>query len=554
MASESDSSVQPTVERRRRRISSVWLVPIVALGLASWLLWKNRTDQGPLATVTFETAEGLAAGKSEVRCRSVRVGVVETIRLDPNLEGVGVDLRLDKSYDHLLRADSRFWVVRPRVSASSITGLGTLISGAYIELEPGESEVVRGKARYEGLETPPTTASNVPGLRLTLEADHGGSLSVGAPIYYRDFAVGKVEERILDTESQKIRFSVFINEEYASLVRANSRFWNTSGIDVSAGVDGFRFRTPSIQAIVTGGAGFFTPEDVPDAPPAPDGNHFVLHEDEESARQAEFVPDTRALLLFDQSVRGLRRGAPVEFRGIPFGKVVEVSFELGPRGDPRVPVLVDLDLAALRRTAKLPGGDDDVLQLDEAVANGLRASLATGSLLTGALYVELDLRPDEPLEPLAAVGGFPVIPTVTSGLVQLEAQVNDLLTKIETLPLEDTLMKFGNAADETATTLADSRDSLDELRQTLADVRGYLAADATRELPENLNETLAELRQSVESLGPKGAVQGDLRRTLDELRASLRAFTTLSNSVEEEPNSLIFGRKQAKDPVPRANP
>lgn len=548
----SDSANEPREHQprtaRRRRISSVWIVPIVAFALAAWLVWQNHVEQGRLVTVSFETAEGLAAGKSEVRCRSVKVGMVEEVVLRRDLEGVEVRIRIAPKYSDLLAGDTRFWVVRPRVSTSNVSGLGTLITGAFIELDPGDSS--SDAETFSGLEEPPVTAANVPGLRLKLRAEDAGSLTTGAPIYHHGFEVGKVERRTLNPETGDILFDVFIAERFTPLVRTSTLFWNNSGIDVSAGAEGFRLRTPSMQAIVTGGATFATPANATDAPLADSGEVFILYRDETAARESSFRPDRRALLFFDQSVRGLDRGAPVEFRGITLGKVVEISLRHSPPGDSRIPVLIEIDSSALHRIAEIPA--EKALDLEEAVALGLRARLGTASLLTGALFVELDTVPDAPPAQLHVIHDLEVIPTVPSGLVQLEAKLSSILARIEALPLDDTLTKFGRAAEETAATLEQSRQSLTQLEATLADLRGYLSADETQALPEELNATLAELRQSIQSLGPRGPVQGDLRRTLDELRASLRAFTTLSDTIEEKPNSLIFGRKPSRDPIPRA--
>ncbi len=542
-----DAIPEPTV-RQRRRLSSVWLVPIVALALAGWLVWKNRAELGPLAVVTFETAEGISAGKTEVRCRSVKVGMVENVRLAEHLGGVRVELRIDPQYDGLLREGSRFWVVRPRVSTSTISGLGTLITGAYIELDPAESKPTA--TYFTGLENPPVTPANVPGLRLSLIAEDAGSLSVGSPIYHRGFEVGRVERTNLDAEARRIRFDIFIEEQYATLVRTGSRFWNNSGIEISAGTEGFKFRTPTIQALVSGGASFSTPLKLRNTPPAESNTTFTLHPDEKAAINSTFQPDRRLLLLFDQSVRGLKPEAPVEFRGIPLGRVVDISLEEALPGDRRIPVIIELDSSAFRKASAL--GADGEIDLADAVESGLRARMATASLITGALYIELDIFPDAPPASLSKRGDYSVIPTMSSGLAQLEVRVNSILAKIEKLPLEESLASFGKAADETALTLAESRSTMKELEATLAEARAFLSNDSTREIPESLNNTLAELQTSIESLGPGGQVQGDLRRTLDELRSALRAFESLSETIDEEPNSLLFGRDSSGDPIPRA--
>ncbi len=547
---EEDQTQEPpkAIVRRHRRWSSVWAVPLVALVLAGWLVWKHYHDKGELAYVRFLTADSIEAGKTEVRCRSVKVGIVEKIELSDDLLSVVAEVRIDPDSADLLRGGSRFWVVRPRVSASTISGLSTLITGAYIELEPGDGPAPVN--HYDGLEQPPVTSANVPGLRLTLVAEDAGSLTINSPIYYLGFEVGRVERRTLDIENRRVRFDVFIDDEYADLVRKGTCFWNTSGIDVTAGADGFKLSTPSLQAMVTGGASFSVPKGGVPGGPVTDGTVFSLYPDEDSAEKSIFVPDHLCLLFFDQSVRGLSPGAPVEFRGIPLGRVIEISFKHSPPGDSRVPVVIEIDSDMLAKAVENIENGKNVLE--ESVRRGLRATLSTASLLTGALYVDLDFIPGAPSSELVRSGDYEIIPTQSSGFAQLQDKVNAILTKIEALPLDETLGKFGNAADEIAITVKDVRSTLDEAEAMLAEAKKLLARDETQNITAELEATLKEVRSSVSSLGPEGAVQGDLSRTLDELRAALRAFKTLSDSIEEKPNSLLFGRESSGNREPKA--
>jgi paraquat-inducible protein B len=551
MSEEEQSNEQEprAIVRRRRRWSSVWVVPLVALVLAGWLVWKHYHDKGELAYVRFLTADSIEAGKTEVRCRSVKVGVVEKIELADDLLSVVTEVRIDPESADLLRGGSRFWVVRPRVSASTISGLSTLITGAYIELEPGDG--VAPVNHFDGLEQPPVTSANVPGLRLTLVADDAGSLTANSPIYYRGFEVGRVERRTLDIENRRVRFDVFIDEEYSDLVREGTCFWNTSGIDVTAGADGFKLTTPSLQAMVTGGASFSVPKGGVPGGPISDGAVFTLYTDEDAAKRSIFVPDHLCLLFFDQSVRGLSPGAPVEFRGIPLGRVVEISFKHSPPGDSRVPVVIEIDSDTLAKAVENIDNGKNVLE--ESVSRGLQATLGTASMLTGAKFVDLDFVPDAPSAELVRSGDYEIIPTrKSSDFAQLQDEVNAILGKIKALPLEETLGKFGNAADEIAITVKDVRGTLDEAEAMLAEAKKLLARDETQNITAELEATLKEVRSSVSSLGPEGAVQGDLSRTLDELRAALRAFKTLSDSIEEKPNSLLFGRESSGNKEPKA--
>ncbi len=543
---QENHEVARAVVRHRRRWSTVWVVPAIALVLAGWLVFKHYHDKGPIAYVRFETAEGIDSGKTEVKCRSVKVGVVEKIELADDLLTVVAQLRIDPDSEDLLRRGSRFWVVKPRFSASTISGLGTLISGSYIELEPGDGPAPVN--HFDGLEKPPVTSATVPGLRLTLVAEEAGSLTENSPIYFKGFEVGRVERRILDIKNGRVRFDVFIDDQYSDLVREGTCFWNTSGVDVSVGADGFKVSTPSFQAMLTGGTSFAVPKGGVPGGPAKDRSVFTLYKDEDDAKKSIFVPDHRCLLFFDQSVRGLTVGAPVEFRGIPLGRVTDISFKYSPPGDSRVPVEIEIDSDTLSKAIENTDANKNVL--DEAVKRGLRATLSTGSLLTGALYVNLDFEPNLPVMTVTKLGEHEIIPTQSGGLAQLQDKVEAILAKIEALPLEDTLTKFGNTADEIAITVKDLRGTLDEAEGALAAAKKLLAKDETQNITKELEATLKQVRASVESLGPTGSVQGDLSRTLDELRAALRSVKTLSDSIEEKPNSLLFGREGsgAKEP------
>ncbi len=532
-----------------QRWNIVWVVPILAILIGGWLVYQNITSRGPSVQVSFETADGLAAGKTEVRCRSVRVGYVSDVALASDLQSVLVHLRLDPDTSDLVREGTRFWVVRPRVSATDISGLGTLITGAYIELDPGSGS--KGPTEFTGLEIPPATSSNIPGRKLVLTAGQAGSLIPGSPVYYRGVEVGRIENRRLSDDGVTVVYDAFVREVYAYLVTENTRFWNASGIDVSASADGFRVRTPSIQAMVSGGVSFGFLPDAPPGEPVADRATFTLFRDREAAMASSFSPSLRYLLLFDQSVRGLAAGAPVEFRGIPIGRVENISFDYLPdaSSDGRIPVLVAVDPSSMRAAE---AGDPAPDFIEQAVARGLRAALKTGNLLTGALFVDFDFYSDALPAETEQVNGVTTIPTISSGFAQLEAKITSVLDKFEALPLDETLEKIGAAADEAALTVAEARTMLKEMESAVAAARSTLENPEFRELPSDLRATLDSLQKSVASIGPDGSIQGDMLRTLDELRASLRSFKSLATTIDEKPNSLLFGRETSGNPIPKA--
>ena len=545
MSHKTTTPAATPVVRRARRWNIVWVVPLVALLLGAWLLYRNFATQGAVARVRFETAEEIYAGKTEVRCRSVKVGIVKDVTLAEDLKSVLVYLEMDPDAEHLLRRGTRFWVVKPRLSAAEVSGLNTLIQGAYIEMDPGPPDAERWNL-FKGRETPPATSRSVPGRRLVLVAERAGSLSVGSPVFYRGIEVGRIERRELSEDGLQVRYDAFISEQYSQLVTDRSRFWNTSGIDISAGAEGVRLRTPSLQAMVSGGVAFGLPDDARSGHPATDGMTFPLYESEDAARKSGFNPTLRFLLLFNQTVRGLSETAPVEFRGITIGRVARISFDLvSGADDPRIPVLIELDPALVRpETAREMTKQDSEFFSDE-VAKGLRAALKTGSLITGAMYVDLDYYPEADPAKLEKYGDFTTFPTVSSGFAQLEAKLTAILDKLQALPLDQSVNEITAAAAEAKTTIAEARATLDEIQGAAAAARATFEDPGMRELP-------AELRKSVASLGPEGSVQGDLLRTLDELRATLRALKAVSTTIDEKPNSLLFGRESSGNPLPKA--
>lgn len=551
MSENTESNLQTPQFRAAQRWNVVWVIPIIAVLVGIWMIWQHMRSHGAVASVSFETADGIVAGKTEVRCRSVRVGYVKSVDLSNDLNAVTVRLQMDPDTRNLLREGSRFWVVRPRVSGTDISGLGTLLTGAYIELDPGNGD--ESSLKFTGLEVPPATSGSIPGLRLRLNAEQAASLVVGSPVYYRGFEIGRIEGKSLDSQGRRVVYNAFIREEYSGLIRKNTRFWNTSGIDVTAGVDGFKVRTPSFQAMFSGGVSCAVPGGLEPGELAADDSAFRLFPGENEAMNTPFEPNLRMLLLFDHSVRGLKQGAPVEFRGMPIGRVADISFEyLKGAGDMRVPVLVEIDTRLLLVDREQRNDDSDERYLHDAVSEGLRASLKTASLITGALYVDLDYYPDLSAEEIARIGDYPVIPTVPSGLAQLESKLTAILDRFADLPVDGMMEKFAAVADETATTVAQVREVFVEVEATTAALRTTLEKPEIQSLPADFAKTLENLQTSIASLGPEGAVQGDLLRTLDEMRAALRSMTKLANTLDEKPNSLIFGRESSGNPVPRA--
>jgi paraquat-inducible protein B len=504
--------------KRRRRIAPIWAVPIVAVLLGLWMVVYTYRNQGPDITITFSTAEGLEAGKTKVKSLSVEVGLVTSVHLGEDLDSVVLTARLEKSAEPLLREDTQFWVVRPRVGMAGVSGLGTIMSGAFIELAPGEG--AEGRREFTGLDEIPITPAGTPGLHLRLVGKRAGSVSAGNPILFRGFQVGRVESAEFDVQTHQMRYGAFIEAPYDGLVSEKTRFWNASGLSFSASAEGIELNTGSLQSVLLGGVAFGLPEGIEPGDPVESGTEFTLFPNYRSVNEEPYRHSVEYVLEFAQSVRGLSPGAPVEYRGLPAGQVermlIEEMVEKGAQGSkgPLIPVLIRLEPGRIAMGDSEQGVSTLSKRIEARVREGLRATLSTGNLLTGSLYVSLDMYPDEAPAELGSFHGRPTIPTVSSGLEGIQQKVASLLDKLNALPL--------------ASVAASAEQTVQELDRTVAEARLLLASQELQSLPISLRASLAELD------------------------ATLQSVKQLATTLEQQPNSLIFSREPEMDPEPMA--
>lgn len=560
---DSPEGLHPDV-RPGARFNKVWIIPIIALILGLWLVKRSHDEKGEIITIRFENADGIKEGKTEVKCRNVNIGMVENIRLTDDLE-VEVEVRVKPSHLHLIRKDSRFWVERPRIEGASISGLGTLISGAFLQLDPGIGE--EGVREFTGLETPPLTPRTVEGLRLTLTAEQPGSVGIGSGIYFNENLIGRVESRAFNMDTRTVFFGVFIEQEYSSLITDNSLFWQSSGISLHIGADGFDLELPSLDSLVAGRISVGVPEGIPAGEPIPDDSLLALFQSQEEALNTNFQGGVEFLLLLDESLRGLRVGSPVEFRGLRIGRVGKISYNLIEDVNiEQIPILVQLDKRLMSTHFPPSILDEGEAGFERALQQGLRASLKSSNLLTGQLYVDLDYYPDLTYAGIEQRGDLIVLPTVHTGLESLQDKVGALLDKFNALELDELVTKVGQTSDEATEALsnvnlamvsskgvvADAQNTLKDISETVKSLNAILIADDTKALSGDLRDTLAQVNKSLEPLSNNGAVYGDLRRTMDELRSAIRSIERMSTEIADKPNSLLFGKDPNTKKIPRA--
>lgn len=548
-AAETATTRLPSPRRERQRDwlpSLVWLIPIIAAIIGITLMVKIVVDRGPMITISFRSGEGLEAGKTKVKYKEVDIGEVRTITLSKDRSRVLVTVQLSKDADSFTAVDTHFWVVRPRLGASGVSGLGTLLSGAYIGADAGISEETTKE--FTGLEVQPTVTRDASGKQFKLHADDLGSLDVGSPIFYRRIKVGQVSAYDLDADGKGVTLRIFIDAPYDKFVGVNTRFWHASGLDIQADSSGFKLNTQSLVSVVLGGLAFQSIDDDPGTQ-AKENTTFLLAQNQRKAFQPPDGNSVTAVLHFNQSLRGLAPGATVDFRGVVLGEVKSVGIEYDSvRREFDMPVVIEIYPARLgskyaKAQAQSPYTQQQRIQF--MVSRGLRAQLRTGNLLTGQLYIALDFFPKATkvaLQDSATVE----VPTIPNGLDELQTQISTIATNLSKVPFD----QIAKDLQKSLATLNKTLTSAEKLTQTLnQDVAPEVTAAMkdVRKTLDNANRTLSNVDQTLSNadrtLSDDAPLQQDLRQTLQDLSRAAASIKVLTDYLEQHPESLIRGKK-----------
>lgn len=560
-SSKQESGPLDPVVRHNRGPSIVWLIPFLTLVIGAWLVVKTISEQGPEITITFHTAEGIEAGKTLIKYKDVKIGVVESIRFSERFDHVVLTARLDREAEVFLHRDTRFWVVRPQLSLRGATGLGTLVSGSYIEIDPGH-----GSPQYHfiGLNEAPALKSDTNGIRITLLAGKLGSLDIGSPVYYQGIQAGEVLGYELANDQHSVFIHAFIRAPFDELVHGNSNFWNVSGIDLSMGADGVQLKTQSFQSMVYGGIAF----DSRKAADSPDEDVssliFTLYNDFDEIVAKAYTRRLRFVAFFDGSVRGLEIGAPVEFKGIPVGKVADVRLEFD-RTDLSFRIPVVLELEPERIVVHHDTTDDETAYqtVKKLVQHGLRAQLQTGNLLTGKLFVALDIHPDTEMRLMADANEvLPEIPSISGGMEQITTSLQSILARLDKVQTDQIGKELQMSlhgvntlvnAPELQQSLQDLQVSLHGFRHMVEALEGHAgpmaenldqALASGRQVLDQAEQTLQNLNHSLDPASPMQFRLNQLSRDLSDMAQAVRSFVDL---LERHPNAVIFGKPKPED-------
>ncbi len=540
--------------RHSRRVPVIWVIPIIAIAIGAWLAWDTLSREGPTITITFETAEGLQAGQSQLKFRDIALGTVKRLDLSKDHSHVVVTVATTRQADPLLTDQTVFWVVKPRLFAGNISGLDTLLSGSYIGMLPGATEGKPQRA-FTGREDPPVLQANIPGHTFSLKASRLGSISIGSPVYFRDLNVGEILGWDIADMARSVTIHTFVRAPYDRYVTDDTRFWNASGISLKIGGTGVELQLESLRALLLGGIAFSTPDEKSVGAMSAENHVFPLFASREAAEAASYSRKIPVISFFPGSVRGLGPGSEVTMHGLVIGHVTSVALSYDPAKDTIVaPVRYDVE------PERIVGiGNHVFATTHEAVQNvlqrGLRASLESASLITGQQMVTLDFVHNAPPESVTMEGEDFVLPTTGgTGLAGLQASATALLEQVSAIPFKqigDNLVGILQSTNN-LTNGPQVQKSLEDLSATLASAKlvlQHLDASTSKALPEitaGLEKTLTNANKVMLSFnsgyGDNTQFSRDLERLLIQLNDAVRSIRSLTDLLARHPEALIKGR------------
>ncbi len=502
------------VPKKRTRLSLVWVIPIVAAVAGVWIAVTKILEKGPEITIVFSSADGLEANKTKINYDGLNIGTLTKIRFADDHQHVIATAEMSPKTEDFLVKDMKLWVVKPRMSGLSISGLGTLISGYYIGVQLGQSK--ERERNFTALDTPPV-GGDVPGHFYQLQTPELGSVGEGTPIFFRHIQAGQVVSYQLDQNGKTLNVKIFVQSPYDKYVTPDTRFWHASGVDLSLTAAGLHVQTESVLSILAGGIAFETPvTDAPQTPAAADSLFTLFSDRSEAFRPPPHDPHDY-LLVFKQSVRGLSVGAPVEIGGIQIGEVTQVQSQFDAKtSEFSVPVTVSVDptrygVKFLNLPKSDESGDGHKRVMDIMVARGLRAELKTGNLISGSLFVAINFYPDEPMTCIDWSQDPVQLPTKSGKLEAVEDSVTALLKNLDQ-------------------TVSNLDMTVSSARGTLTNVDRLMTS--TDKLMSNANHLIA----------PDSVLNAELNNMLLQGGDAAQALRVLLDYLERHPEALIRGK------------
>jgi paraquat-inducible protein B len=548
--SDQSASIAEAVIKPQQRFSKIWFLPIITLLIGGWIAIEQWRNQGPLIQIEFINATGIEAGKTSIKTRNVLVGTVTKIELKDDLTGVIATARMEPDTEHLLGVDAQFWIVSPKVSISGVSGLSTLISGPYIELSAATE--IKNVREFVALENPPVTPPGTPGLHLTLNSNDEFAFKEGDPIIYKGLKVGEFEDIYFHLDERIVYYNAFIEAPYHRLITTNTKFWNVSGVRFELSAAGVNIETASVETLLTNGVTFGIPEGLPSGEQVTERSFFDIYPSYEEASDERFKLGANFVILINDTIRGLSVGAPVEYRGLEVGRVIDINPpELIVNGildeGIDIPVVIAIQPGRVQQPDNQVGLERVYTQTMHWVERGLRASLKMGNLVTGAMYVDLQHYEDAQPYQSQNLLGYEVIPTVVGEFTQLTEKANQLLDNLNDIPLGEIATNLNKTLVDMQNTAA----SFSDTSQQFSDLANKIDQQG---LSENINALLITTKQILKDYSAGSSTHAELNQALKELQQTLNAAQPILNQLNQTPNSLIFSSGNNDEPQPKAQP
>lgn len=538
----------------------IWLTPLAALALVGYLVYSLVAEHGPTISITFENADGLTEEQTMVRYKAVTLGRVENIELSEDLSHVIVKVRMSSRAQAFLTEETRFWVVRPRLGGGLRgfqAGLETLVSGAYIAIDPGSRQGA-AKKNFEGLEEPPSVRSDEPGTVFFLQAESLGGLSAGAPIFCRDVEVGRVLSYELEKSRKDVRIRIFVREPYDDWVVPETRFWNGSGLHVGTGSDGLEIGFQSAQSLFSGSIQFQTRPDSEGKPASAPESTFHLYPSRAMADVDMYGQSIPYVSYFQSSIRGLTEGSEVHMFGRRLGAVTSVELLTDPRPEHegnmavRVAYVLQPERGLRERDWQVLGGRG----MQALVANRMRVVLETSNFLTGQKVLSLKYVPGAAPEAVASEENVLVLPSSTQGLDELSAAAGEIASSLQSIPFGEIGANLNRtlASVERAVGGPELERAIVSLDATFKEVHSLVQraeaglGPALLRLPA-ISERLEHAVEQADTLfgrsgyGSNSTTQRNLQRMMDQVGEAARSIRLLADFLNRHPEAVLSGRK-----------
>jgi len=531
-------------------VTSIWIVPFIAIMIAGWLAYQYYAQLGPEIKIIFPQNEGLQAGQSHIKYRDVPVGTVEKIELEENGNGVVVIARMDKTAMPFLNENSRFWIVKPEVGLGGVSGLDTLISGTYIEMyarKGGEfkKEFIGLDYAYRNIGEGTYFILNTP--------KRESAVKVGTPVYLKNIKVGQVEYVVLALDDASVDVIVYVDKQYVPYVHPDSKFWVRSTLEVELSNGTLDVSVAPVTDLIQG-AIEFSSTGKESAVPVPDDFVFRLYknksviESKKVGYGGEFVK--RFLIHTQDSIAKLKENAMVRYDGFEVGKVddIRLSYDKVTHKMKGV-VHIEIDTSVFEdpNDSNHSSGEKN---LYEAVKEGLRAQIVPSDPISGMLYVDLTFDHHDENRTIVRRGDDVVFPSIAYKDGNIMDKVSSILDKINALELEKLLASLTETIEESRKPIAHADDLIGDLKKSIQDLNAMTARKSFKRMPDEVDRALKELtrtlrvaRKTIKGYESNSLVTHQITATLKTVKKTSEEMQEFLKMLNRKPNSLIFGDK-----------